>query len=316
MQMCGPPLIPHIVPPLPLLHPATQRVNVNQAWNDLSALTIACAKGNALLVHHLLIYGADPNHLVSAQAYRALLSLKRIFRAYREAPPASPATGTAEGQREDEVFGACESLTLLDLAAAAGNPDVVRQLLNQCSLPTLARSALAVYSSSNIIVLVLLLKAGIPVEQAACLGVPLPAAVCADPATTGGKGTTTTPSTASSSSAPTLPAAAAAAHTPLTYAARRGNVPLTIALLQHTGTAWLDVPGREGNTPMHEAILHNRRPVARYLSVHGARLDLPNAAGWTALDLLQGRAGMPRSTVTLADVGRWGEGDSPSPLPP
>jgi len=67
-----------------------------------------------------------------------------------------------------------------------------------------------------------------------------------------------------------------------------GDTPLHLAVRTLLdGGAAPDVKGARGQTPLHEALGHGHRQVARILIAHGASLDIANAQGKSARDMAQ-----------------------------
>ena len=70
---------------------------------------------------------------------------------------------------------------------------------------------------------------------------------------------------------------------PLDVAACRGDVDEILALLE--GGAYIDAPGEHGFTALHEAVMQGHAAAVKLLLDFGARRDLKNDWGKTAMDV-------------------------------
>ncbi|KAI8812079.1 ankyrin repeat-containing domain protein [Cladochytrium replicatum] len=220
------------------------RVDVNQGWYGMTALHIACSKGNLGLVQQLLDYGADVNQGLSFKQYMLLRQLKsvqsrRVMRSvYGEhyAPPRLNCLNVSEEeyiqqQRRtmelERAFAESSYILPIDLASAGAHLDVVRLLISRMQTRIIASSTFCLLVQRDPMISAHLLKAGANPNQRDALGA-----------------------------------------TPLHIAARMGSLDVCVTLIQ--GGADMNATSENNWTPLHEALSMRKRMVVQYLLKCGA----------------------------------------------
>jgi len=231
-----------------------KKAYINQTWNGLTALHIACCKGDEKLINLIIDYGADVFQPIPIEQYLNLGRLKSI-----EARMVTQRKDKINGTYMEEQLGTdnyssknhsiiksnskAQFIYPIDFVAATGNTRVAALLINKIGVSGIRRSRYCLMMQQQYNMSMLLLKYGATFPQVNIWN-----------------------------------------DTPLHIASRQGNLKLVIV---YSYLINVNTPGQNGWYPLHEAIVRNNRDVCQYLLKKGALTDIKNNEGLTPKELAE-----------------------------
>jgi len=225
-----------------------KKAYINQTWNGLTALHLACCKGDEKLINLIIDYGADVSQPIPVEQYLNLGRLKSI-EARIETQKKSVLTGTyMEEQMGTKNYVSQNSSLIkpnpkapymypIDFAAATGNLKIAGLIINKVGINGIRKSRYCLMMQQQYNMSMALLKYGATFPQVNMWN-----------------------------------------DTPLHIASRQGNLKLVIV---YSYLFNVNTPGQNGWYPLHEAIARNHRDVCQYLLKRGASTELTNYEGLT-----------------------------------
>ncbi|ORX87654.1 ankyrin [Anaeromyces robustus] len=229
-----------------------KKAYINQSWNGLTALHIACCKGDDKLINLIIDYGADLNQPIPIEQYLNLGRLKSV-----EARIFTHKTGVLNGTYIDDQLGSnnyssqntsvirtypkAPYIYPIDFAASTGNVKIAGIIINKVGINGIRRSRYCLMMQQQYNMSMILLKYGASFPQVNIWN-----------------------------------------DTPLHIASRQGNLRLVIV---YSYLINVNTPGQNGWYPLHEAIVRNYRDVCQYLLKRGAQVELTNSEGYTPREL-------------------------------
>jgi len=242
-----------------------RKAYINQSWNGLTALHIACCKGDEKLMNLLIDYGADTSQPIPIEQYLNLGRLKSV-----EARIATQKKAVLNGINMDEQLGTnnytnqntsiiksypkAPYIYPIDFAASTGNPKIAGIIINKTGINGVKRSRYCLMMQHQYNMSMLLIKYGATYPQINIWN-----------------------------------------DTPLHIASRQGNLRLVIV---YSYLINVNTPGQNGWYPLHEAIVKNNRDVCQYLLKKGASTEVRNNEGLTPKQLAE-KWGLSSSDIEL-----------------
>jgi len=242
-----------------------KKAYINQSWNGLTPLHIACCKGDEKLINLIIDYGADVFQPIPIEQYLNLGRLKSV-----EARISAHKKSVLNGTYMDEQLGtnnySCQNNSIIkmypkiqyiypiDFAASTGNVKLAGIIINKIGINGVRRSRYCLMMQQQYNMSMTLLKYGATFPQVNIWN-----------------------------------------DTPLHIASRQGNLRLVIV---YSYLINVNTPGQNGWYPLHEAIVKNNRDVCQYLLKRGASTELKNNEGLTPRELAK-KWGISSSDIEL-----------------
>jgi len=242
-----------------------RKAYINQSWNGLTALHIACCKGDEKLMNLIIDYGADVSQPIPIEQYLNLGRLKSV-----EARIATHKNAVLNGTYMDEQLGTnnyssqndsiikpypkLPFIYPIDFAAATGNVKIVGIIINKVGINGVKRSRYCLMMQQQYNMSMVLIKYGASLPQVNIWN-----------------------------------------ETPLHIASRQGNLRLVIV---YSYLINVNTPGQNGWYPLHEAIVKNNRDICQYLLKRGASTEVKNNEGLTPKQLAR-KWGVSSSDIEL-----------------
>jgi len=231
-----------------------RKAYINQSWNGLTALHIACCKGDEKLINLILDYGADVTQPIPIEQFYNLGRLKSL-----EARIVTQKRSVLTGTYIEEQIGTnnysrnnssiirpnpkAPFLYPIDFAASTGNIKIAGLIINKVGINGIRRSRYCLLMQQQYNMSMVLLKYGA-----------------------------------------SLPQLNLWKDTPLHIASRQGNLRLVIV---YSYLINVNTKGQNGWYPLHEAIVRNHRDVCQYLLKRGASTELKNNEGLRPKELAE-----------------------------